>query len=43
MRDVIGHDYDSFYHEAIWPIPVESIPELKSICEGILSKLNVDQ
>ena len=42
MRDVIGHGYDSFDHEAIWPILIESIPELKSICEDILSKLNVD-
>ena len=42
MRDVIGHGYDSFDHEAIWPIPVESIPKLKSICENILSKLDAD-
>ena len=43
MRDVIGHGYDSFDHESIWPILIEPIPGSESICEGILSKSNVDQ
>jgi hypothetical protein len=43
MRDLIDHGYDSFDHESIWPILIEFIPESVSICEGILSKSNVEQ
>ncbi len=38
MRDVIGHGYDSFDHESIWPMLIEPIPESESICKDILSK-----
>ena len=34
----MGHGYDSFDHESIWPIFIEPIPESESICKDILSK-----
>ena len=40
MRDVIGHGYDSFDHESVWPIVKNGIPELRDICRGVIEDLD---
>lgn len=39
LRDVIGHGYDSIDHELMWKVVVREVPELESICKGIIEEL----